>query len=136
MNVVLLDTNITSFLFKKDSRAKTYAPYLQGRKQAISFMTVAELYQWAAIRNWGPRRVSQLEKTFRDYTILLVNIDLCRLWADVRARCRAAGQPISPQDAWIAATALHYNLSLVTHNPSGFEVIEELEIITTVHPTD
>ena len=34
MDTLLLDTNIVSFLFKKDSRAKTYAPYLQGKMQA------------------------------------------------------------------------------------------------------
>jgi predicted nucleic acid-binding protein len=69
-------------------------------------MTVAELFQWAAVRNWGQSRINQLELSLRDYVILPFDIALCRLWAQVRARCRAAGRPISPQDAWIAATAL------------------------------
>jgi predicted nucleic acid-binding protein len=132
IDTVLLDTNIVSFLFKKDNRAKAYAPHLQGKRQMISFVTVAELYQWATIRNWGERRIGQLEHTFRKYTILLVDIALCRRWGDVRAKCRAAGQPISPQDAWIAATALQYMLPLITHNPSDFEAVSGLEIITTV----
>jgi len=51
---------------------------------------------------------------------------------EIRARCRAVGRPISPQDAWIVATALQHHLPLVTHNPADFEVIEELELITTV----
>jgi tRNA(fMet)-specific endonuclease VapC len=50
MNIVLLDTNIISFLLKADSRAQSYTPYLENHKLAISFMTVAELFQWAAIR--------------------------------------------------------------------------------------
>jgi tRNA(fMet)-specific endonuclease VapC len=53
MNFVLLDTNIVSFLFKGDSRIQLYMPYLQGQQLAISFMTVAELFQWAAVRNWA-----------------------------------------------------------------------------------
>ena len=131
MNVVLLDTNIISFVLKEDSRAKSYAPHLENQRLAISFMTVAELFQWAAIRKWGARRTSQLEASLRNYIILPFDIALCRLWGEIRARCRAAGRPISPQDAWIAATALQYGLSLVTHNPADFEIIEELELITT-----
>lgn len=38
----------------------------------------------------------------------------------------------NPEDAWIAATALQYELPLVTHNPTDFEDIEKLEIVTTV----
>ena len=132
MDTVLLDTNIISFAFKGDSRAVSYAPLLQGRRLAISFMTVAELFQWAAIRKWGAHRTSQLEASLENYVVLPFDIALCRLWGEVRAKCRAAGRPISPQDAWVAATALWHHLPLVTHNPSDFEVIEELELITLV----
>ena len=131
MNAVLLDTNIVSFLLKEDSRAQVYAPYLEDRRLAISFMTVAELFQWAAMRKWGARRISQLEASLRNFTVLPFDIALCRLWGEIRARCRAVGQPISPQDAWIAATALQHHLPLVTHNPTDFEMIEEIELITT-----
>jgi tRNA(fMet)-specific endonuclease VapC len=68
----------------------------------------------------------------RRYIILTFDIALCRLWGEIRAKCRAVGRPISPQDAWIAATALRHHLPLVTYNPTDFEVIEELELITTV----
>jgi tRNA(fMet)-specific endonuclease VapC len=132
MSVVLLDTNIVSFLLKGDSRARSYAPHLQGRILAISFMTVAELFQWASIHNWGARRMSQLETNLQNYTVLPFDIALCRLWGEVRAKCRAVGRPISPQDAWIAATAIQHCMPLVTHNPADFEAIEELELITTV----
>ncbi len=130
MNVVLLDTDVVSFLLKGDSRAKPYAPRLRGRRLAISFMTVAELFQWAAIRNWGPQRIHQLENTLDNYLIFPADIELCRLWGEVRARCRAAGHPISPQDAWIAATALRYDLPLVTHNLADFKIVEGLELVT------
>ena len=95
-------------------------------------MTIAELYQWAFVHNWGERRLRELEQTFHNYTVFLANMKLCHLWADVRTRCRKAGRPISPQDAWIAATALQYNIPLVTHNPDDFEPIEKLDIITTI----
>ena len=133
MNIVLLDTNIVSFMFKSDSRAQAYAPYVQGQRLAISFMTVAELYQWAAVHRWGNRRIRKLEQILQTtYTILTFDVALCQQWGEVRAMRRAMGRPISSEDAWIAATALQYNLPLITHNPKDFGGIPTLEIITTV----
>jgi predicted nucleic acid-binding protein len=60
MDVVLLDTNVVSFLLKGDTRAELYASHLQDRRLALSFMTVAELYQWAIVRNWSQRRHLQV----------------------------------------------------------------------------
>ena len=56
--VVIVDTDVVSFLFKGDTRAQLYRPHLQGRTLALSFMTVAELYQWAYIRNWTLAKIA------------------------------------------------------------------------------
>jgi len=93
-------------------------------------MTVAEQLQWAALRNWSEPRIRQLERSMERYTILPVDIALCRHWADVRATRSRTGLPISPQDAWIAATALRYDLALVTHNPADYQAIPRLTIIS------
>ncbi|MBL8203019.1 MAG: type II toxin-antitoxin system VapC family toxin [Blastocatellia bacterium] len=130
MNMVLLDTNIVSYLFKGDSRADQYAPHLLQQELAISMMTVAELFQWAGIRNWGTVRIAQLEALLNSYTILPSDLETCRSWANVRVERHNLGHPISPQDAWIAATALRYGVSLVTHNPSDFQKITGLSVIT------
>jgi tRNA(fMet)-specific endonuclease VapC len=50
MPTVLLDTGVFSFLLKGDSRANAYAAIIQVHRLALSFMTVAELFQWAAVR--------------------------------------------------------------------------------------
>ena len=50
--VVVLDTDVASFLFKGDTRAETYRPHLHGKTLALSFMTVTELYQWSLVRHW------------------------------------------------------------------------------------
>ncbi len=61
MSVVLLDTNIVSYILKSDTRAALYAPHLLNQELAIAMMTVAELLQWAAVRKWGATRVRKLE---------------------------------------------------------------------------
>jgi len=130
MEVMLLDTNVVSFVLKGDSRALLYSSYLEGRRLAISFVTVAELYQWAYIRNWSETRRQKLEASLQNYAVLPFDLTLCRLWGEIRSKCRAKGRPISPQDAWIAATAFRFHLPLVTHNPIDFEAVEDLQILT------
>ena len=96
-------------------------------------MTIAELYQWAAVHKWGIRRINALEHTLeRDYTHVPIDWETCRLWGIIRAECRKIGHTISAQDAWIAATARQYNLPLVTHNPTDFEPVCGLQVITKV----
>ena len=127
---LLLDTNIVSYAFKGDDRIRLYASVLADKQLAVSFMTVAELCQWAAIRKWGERRVGLLEEEFQNYIFLSVDLELCRLWGHVRAQCRARGRAISPQDAWIGATALRYQIPLVTHDPDDFAVIDDIVVIS------
>lgn len=62
MSTVLLDTNIVSYILKRDTRAALYAPMLTGNRLAVSFMTVAELFEWAATRGWGAQRRVRLEQ--------------------------------------------------------------------------
>lgn len=127
---LLVDTNIVSYAFKGDDCILLYAEVLAGKQLAISFMTIAELFQWTVVRNWGKNRIGQLEEALRSYLGLFPDMELCRLWGQIRAQCRAVGRPISPQDAWIGATALRYQLPLVTHNPDDFEAIEGLMVLT------
>jgi predicted nucleic acid-binding protein len=136
MDTLLIDTNIISFLLKGDSRIAFYEPHLKNKQLAISFMSVAELYQWAIIKNWGEKRIRLLEcKLQEDYLVLPCDITTCQHWAKVRALCQSQGKPISTQDAWIAATALQFQLVLATHNPKDFIAIDDLALITAVDIT-
>ena len=128
--VVLVDTDVVSFLLKGDTRAQAYRPHLQGKTLAVSFMTVAELYRWAYARNWGERRLAWLETHLQTYVITPYDAALCRQWAMICVERQRAGQPISVQDAWIAAAALRHDCPLVTHNRQDFEGINGLTVIS------
>jgi tRNA(fMet)-specific endonuclease VapC len=129
MSILLIDTDIASFIFKGSDYAEPYRPLLAGNELALSFMTVAELYQWAILRQWGDRRVQQLEQYLANYITVPVDQELCREWATVRANGHQSGVAISSQDAWIAATAIRHDLSLVTHNVKDFQRIAQLQLI-------
>lgn len=130
MPTVLLDTDIVSFLLKGDTRAAVYVPLLTGNRFALSFMTVAELFQWAAVRKWGAGRVAALEQTLTRYLILPADMEMCRIWGTVRANRASAGRPMSAQDAWSAATAMRHALPLITHNASDYQSIPALDVRT------
>jgi len=130
MALLLVDTDVASYLFKGDSRAESYLELLQGNELALSFMTVAELFQWAAMRNWGDVRVARLQKSLEKYLVLPVDAELCRQWGQVRAEMRAEGIAISVQDAWIAATALRYDLTLVSNNVRDFRNVAGLKLLS------
>lgn len=128
MNTVLIDTNIVSFILKQDTRAKHYAPFLDGHRLAISFATVAELFEWAEVRTWGQKRRQQLEQHLTSYLIIPVDIEVCRQWGAIRAEQQAKGMTITTNDAWIAATARRHSLPFVTHNPKDFTGVHGLDV--------
>lgn len=130
MSLLPIDTDIASFIFKGSGYADPYLPLLIDQELALSFMTVAELFQWAILRQWGDRRLSQLEQYLSNYLVIPVDQPLCREWAQVRSDCQRVGRSIFPQDAWIAATALRHNLPLVTHNIKDFVRISNLRLLT------
>ncbi len=125
----VVDTDVVSFLFKGDSRMDLYRPHLTGALMVISFMTVAELDEWAFIHNWGLARRARMDAFLDQFVIHPSDRALCRAWAAVRNQARRRGRPIEGADAWIAATALVHGIPLVSHNARHYAGIEGLVVI-------
>ena len=132
MPFVVVDTCVVSYLYNEVPLAGQYRARIAGRDKAISFMTFAELYYGTLKRRWGDaKRNELLAHVARDYTIFPFSRALCVQWAVVRDRTRRIGRQIRVADSWIAATALSYDIPLVTHNRKHFEVLEpDLTVIS------
>lgn len=120
MKPIVLDTDVVSFLFKADSRAQLYLPHLDNRQWFISFMTEAELEQWALLANWSEKRVEWLRLFLERFAIVPSSHDLVLKWAEAMVAARRNGRRIETADAWIAATALLYDAPLLTHNKADY----------------
>jgi tRNA(fMet)-specific endonuclease VapC len=131
MKPVVLDTDVVSFLFKSDSRAQAYLPHLRDRQWLISFMTEAELEQWALLSNWHGKRTDWLRVFLARFAIVPSSRDLVLKWAEVMVAARRAGRRLETADAWIAATAALYSAPLITHNGNDYLGVPRLKVITT-----
>jgi predicted nucleic acid-binding protein len=131
MRAMIVDTDVVSYIYKKDTRAAKYEPHLANAITSISFMTLAELERWAIARNWGAQRQAEMLTTVLGrFAVIESNHALCRQWAEVSETARRVGRVIRPNDAWIAATALLYGAEPVTHNASDFNFLPGLQIVT------
>jgi len=130
MDFVLLDTDVFSFFFKRDSRAEFYRPFVAEARLCLAFQSVAELRCWVLLRNWGDSRREELEASIRRCVVLPFDDASANIWAQVTANRQAAGQPIACGDAWIAAAALRHGLPLLTHNGSDFRGVAGLSVIS------
>ena len=130
MNAAIIDTDVVSMVFKGDSRAQRYRVHISGRLLGISFMTLAELERWPLERSWGRMRRAELTQHLSPDVVLPASRELCAKWAEVSFQARRNGRPIQTADAWIAASALHYQVPLITNNPVDYEMVEHLEVLS------
>ena len=130
MNAAVVDTDVVSMLFKGDTRALAYRSHITGRLLGISFMTLAELERWSLEREWGQRRKQELAQHLTRYVVLPVNRELCGKWAEVSFAAKRKGRPIQTADAWIAASALYYEVPLITNNRGDYSAVDGLVLLS------
>jgi tRNA(fMet)-specific endonuclease VapC len=83
----LLDTNIVSYLLKGHPLAARYQPHLVGHVPAVSFMTVAELYEGAVRAGWGAQRWAALAALLGQMLVVHSSDALCRRLDCRHRRC-------------------------------------------------
>ncbi|HEX4607734.1 MAG TPA: PIN domain-containing protein [Urbifossiella sp.] len=128
MTARVLDTNIVSYIIKRHSLAVVYQPHITSCSLVVSFQTIGELTEGGVSAGWGHAKWTRLSSVLASITIFHSNDNICYRWTEIRLARRS--QPIAVADAWIAATALAYNLELVTHKPADFAAIPGLTVIT------
>ena len=124
----LLDTNLVSEWVKlhPDSGVVAWLANADEDRIFISVVTLAELRH--GVEGLPPgqrhRRLNewlQHELPLRfSGRVLPIDAAVADAWGQIVARREALGRPISTMDAFIAATARVYNLTLATRNVSDF----------------
>ena len=117
------------------------ADYMKGREQAVALLTplvhdglsisiisYAELYEGIFYGTDRPR----YERAFREFLggvdVLPITRSIAKRYAIIRGHLRTTGQIIDQPDLFIAATALHHDLTLLTRNVRHFDRIDGLRL--------
>jgi predicted nucleic acid-binding protein len=124
----VVDTNVLVYELLRIPGVERFAPYLSNSLAIISFQTVGELRHIALRRDWGRRRLSAMEALIRSFTVLTATDEITHRWARLMHEQARVGRRIEIADAWIAATALHLNIPLVTNDRSVFEHVSGLTV--------
>jgi tRNA(fMet)-specific endonuclease VapC len=94
----------------------------------LSIISLAELYEGVYYSRDPEGDEQDLNDFLRGLTILGIDETVCKIFGRQRGRLRAEGLMIGDADLLIAATALQYNLTLLSNNRRHFERIEGLRI--------
>ena len=127
---LVADTNVISYVYNAHSLSSFYEPLIADNAILLSFQTLEELRFGALKANWGQRRLTHLENFIKPHVIVFSNDALCLRSAQLRVEANRKGSTISHADAWIAATALEFDIPLITHNKKDFDFLDTLHIIT------
>ena len=123
----LLDTNVISELMKSRPAPLVLA-WAEPHEEAcfLSALTVGEIERGIRLLPIG-RKKERLTEAFSAYLrtaaeehILAFDATIARCWAALTVRWQLQGRRLPVLDSMIEATALHWNLTLVTRNTSDF----------------
>ena len=114
--MILLDTNIVSYIFNGSDAADPYLERLRGQRALISFQTLEELWYGAWWAGWGERRNAELARHLEHYEVVWAGPELVDVCARLRSERKSAGRELPVADAWIAATALLLNCPLASRD--------------------
>lgn len=121
MTVFLPDTSTIIEVLKasRERRKHLLALLAQGHTLACCAVTVAEIYSGAR-----PQEMSATEEFLTELLWLNMPFAVARKAGALRYEWRSKGITLTTPDTMIAATALHYGLTLITENRKDFPMPE------------
>jgi predicted nucleic acid-binding protein len=124
----LVDTDwVVEYLKGRDPAATTLTE-LRHDGLAISLITFGEVYEGIYFGRDPEHHEEIFLRFLRRAQVLPLNRTILRHFARIRGQLRSQGQLIGDLDLLIAATAIHHDLTLVTHNQRHFRRIPNLKL--------
>ena len=134
MNIYLLDTNIISEPSKPAKNPSVVNKIERNVEfSSISSITWGEILSGIKCLPKGAKRealqsyyINQVQKIF---DIIPFDTSAAAVYSDLVERLKEKGTPAPKFDMMIAATAISYNLILVTRNTADFKAISEVSAL-------
>jgi len=122
--MVILDTNILIELYKGNPLAKEAIKDFANENIFVSAITAAEFMVGARDKN----DLQKIRKYLDEYITLPVDIEVTDVFIELFRTFALSHRP-GIADALIAATALRYEIPLLTYNKRHFQFIPEIILL-------
>jgi tRNA(fMet)-specific endonuclease VapC len=124
----LLDTNICIAYKKRKPGVPERVNSLPLGEAVMSLVTWGELVLGAEKSQYRERSFEILQRVREIIPVLGMEEKVGNHYGAIRGSLEKAGQPIGPNDMWIAAHALAHDLKLVTNNTGEFSRVAGLAL--------
>ncbi|WHS29813.1 type II toxin-antitoxin system VapC family toxin [Brucella sp. NM4] len=124
----MLDTNVVSELTRNPKGAVAiHIAEVGPEAVCVSIITAAEL-RYGCAKKGSPKLLAHIEAILGSMQVLALDVPTDAEYGRIRAELEAVGQPIGPNDLFIAAHAYALGAVLVTANTGEFSRIRALRV--------
>lgn len=124
----LLDTNILSDLIRNpDGRVRMMIERVGEEQVRTSIIVAAEL-RFGAVKADSPQLTTKVDQALEQIGVLPLRPPTDIMYAQIRSRLEARGQPIGNNDFLIASQAMALGLTVVTDNVREFSRVDSLQV--------
>jgi tRNA(fMet)-specific endonuclease VapC len=124
----MLDTDTFSYLVENVQAVAQRFSKLSNGDVGISAITHGEILFSIRKRDVGKVRQQRIEALLQQLPIASLDSEATQIYAEIRFKLEKDGQPIGPNDYWIAAQALSLGATLVTNNVREFKRVKGLKV--------
>lgn len=122
---MILDTNALSALVDGEPKIE---PFLRRSSSlAIPVIVLGEYRYGIARSSYRNEYEEWLQRDLHLFRLLEINSHTAEHYANIRLQLKEAGTPIPENDLWIAATAIQYELPILTRD-QHFNYVNGLDI--------
>ena len=118
---------LIDFLAGRDLAMRWLTPLFE-EGLALSMVSVGEIYEGILYGRDSATNERRLVELLGFVSLVTLDLETARRFGDIRGRLRSEGMLIGDNDLLIAATALRYDLTLVTRNRRHFDRIPDLRL--------
>lgn len=124
----LLDTDILIYSLKGNEAVLRHVENRQHDPMQISIISLMELYYGAHKSERSAANLARVRRIENSFDILQVDRSIAETFGMIKSDLESQGTPLDDFDLVIAATALAFNLTMVTNNEKHFQRVHGLRL--------
>ena len=126
--MILLDTDTFCFIARGVPSVVQACARIDAKDLKLSVISQAEIIHGMHQHNLSTARQRLIMSLMQDIEVLPITTEVAAVYGQIKASLTKLGQPIGPNDFWIAAHAMSLGATLVTNNVREFKRVKGLKV--------